>query len=57
LEAIQEKLDRKAVLDELKEDVMEAAEKEFYWETDRRKLPRTNPWAAHKNMKETMFWL
>jgi hypothetical protein len=30
---------------------------ESYWETDRRNMVWTNPWAAHDMMKETMFWL
>jgi hypothetical protein len=30
---------------------------DFHWETDRRNMVWTNPWAAHDMMKETMFWL
>jgi hypothetical protein len=50
-EALHEKLDRAAIL-ELKGDVMAAATTEFYKYA--RGL-RTNPWAAHDRMNETMF--
>jgi hypothetical protein len=53
-EALHEKLDRAVILDELKGDVMAAATTEFYKYAGGL---RTNPWAAHDRMNETMFWM
>jgi hypothetical protein len=54
MEAMQEKIDRIDVPNELKVDVMAAAETEFYKYAGGL---RTNPWAAHDRMNETMFWM
>jgi hypothetical protein len=53
-EALHEKLDRAVILDELKGDVMAAATTESYKYAGGL---RTNPWAAHDRMNETMFWM
>ena len=51
---MQERLDRTTVLNELKVDVMAAAEAEFYKHGGG---VRTNPWAAHQRLSNTMFWM
>jgi hypothetical protein len=53
-EAMYEKLDRAAILNKLKGDVMAAATTEF---SKYAGGLHTNPWAAHNRLSETMFWM
>jgi len=56
-EAIEEKLDRKKVLDDLKQDVMAAARDEFYKYVVGKDREKKNPWAEHLRISRTMFWM